>query len=130
MTLHEHATRLQELAAGPAILDAVDEYYADDVTIIEPTGETFTGKETQKERVREFMGSVAEMHDGGIRSIAAHETAPGTGTAFAETWSDMTFQDGSRFTLEEVAVQTWEGGKVVRERFYYHMPDGAAPSDG
>ena len=59
MTLHDHATRLQELAAGPAILDAVDQFYADDVVIVEATGESFTGKETQKERVREFMGSVA-----------------------------------------------------------------------
>ncbi|HIG75184.1 MAG TPA: nuclear transport factor 2 family protein [Bacteroidetes bacterium] len=125
MTLHDHATRLQELAAGPAILDAVDQFYADDVVIVEATGESFTGKETQKERVREFMGSVAEMHDGGIRSIAAHETAPGTGIAFAETWTDMTFQDGSRLMLEEVAVQTWENGKVVRERFYYDTAPGA-----
>ena len=121
MTLLEHATRLQEMAAGPDILDAVDTYYADDVTIVEANGDTFHGRETQKERVREFLSTVAEMHDGGIGAIAANETAPGTGVALVEAWSDMTMKEGGRMKMEEVAVQRWEDGKVVHERFYYDM---------
>ena len=119
MTLLEQATHLQQMAAGPDILDAVDRYYADDVTIVEGNGETFHGRETQKGRVQDFMASVREMHDGGVTALAVSETAPGTGVAFVETWSEMTFTEGGRMKIEEVAVQRWEDGKVVHERFYY-----------
>lgn len=126
MTLLEHATRLQDMAQGvPSIFDAVDTYYADDVTVVEATGETFTGKETQKGRIQEWIEGVVEIHDGGVRSIAAHETSPGSGVALIESYTDATFTEGGRFLFEEVAVQRWENGKVVHERFYYNMPDGA-----
>ena len=123
MTLLELATDLQQKANSPDILDAVDQYYADDVTIVEGDGQTFQGRETQKGRVKEFLSGVTEMHGGGVRAIAANETAPGSGVALVEAWSDMTFADGTRYTMEEVAVQRWEDGKVVHERFYTNAPD-------
>jgi ketosteroid isomerase-like protein len=122
MTLLEQATDLQQKAAGPDIFDAVDTYYADDVTIVEATGETFHGRETQKGRIREFLSDVETLHGGEIRALAAHETAPGSGVVFAESATDATFKEGGRMTLEEVAVQQWRDGRVVHERFYYNAP--------
>ncbi|MEM6325994.1 MAG: SnoaL-like domain-containing protein, partial [Bacteroidota bacterium] len=103
--------------------DAIDTYYHDDIEIVEATGDTFHGKETQKGRVQEWMSSVEEMHDGGIRAIAATETAPGTGVALIETYADVTFKGAGRRAIEEVAVQRWEDGQVVHERFYYNAPN-------
>ena len=128
MTLLERAQHLQELAHGPTILEAVDTYYADDVEIVEATGETATGRETQKDRIREWMRTVKANHGGGVQALAAHETAPGTGVVFVETSDDLEFTDGSRFTMDEVAVQRWEDGKVVHERFYYTTTPGAPPA--
>ena len=122
MTLLDLATDLQQKAAGPEIFVALDTYYADDVTMVEGTGETFYGKETERGRIQEFLARVSEMHDGGIGAIAVNETAPGTGVALVETWSEMTFSDGTRTTLEQVSVQQWQDGKVVHERFYYNAP--------
>lgn len=123
MTLLERAQHLQELAQGPSIVDAVDTYYADDVEIVESTGETATGRETQKERIRQWQATVKAVHgDGGVQAIAAFETGPGTGVVFVETSDDIEFTDGRRFRMEEVAVQRWEDGKVVHERFYYPTP--------
>ena len=122
MTLLELATDLQHRANGPDILGAVDQYYADDVTIVEGDGETFHGRETQKGRIRQWLSTVEEIHDGGVRSIAAHETAPGTGVVLAETFTDATFKGQGRFAMEEVAVQQWADGKLVHERFYYNVP--------
>ena len=102
MTLLEQATHLQTLAHSPDILDAIDTYYADDVVVVEGAGES-------------------------TWTLAAHETAPGTGVVFIETSDDMEFQDGTRTRLDEVAVQRWEGGKVVHERFYTVVP-AAAPA--
>lgn len=123
MTLLEQAADLQQRASGPDIFDAVDAYYHDDITLVEATGETVHGKETQKDRIREWQASVEEVHGGEIRAIAAHETAPGTGVVFIETATDATFKGAGRMEIEEVAVQHWRDGKVVHERFYYNAPD-------
>lgn len=120
MTLLERAQHLQDLASsGETIFDALDTYYADDVDVVEATGETFQGRETQKGRVQEWMDSVEAIHGGGVTAIAAHETGEGTGVALVETSTDVTFKGAPRMLFEEVAVQHWQDGKVVRERFYY-----------
>lgn len=125
MTLLERATHLQELANGPRILEAVDTYYADTVTIVEGDGETFHGRETQKERIREWQAMVTAIAPGGgVQSLAVQETAPGTGVVFVETSDEITFGDGSVVQFDEVAVQRWEDGHVVHERFYHNMPMG------
>ena len=129
MTLFEHATRLQELAAGPTIFEAVDTYYHDDVTIVEANGDTFHGAETQKGRIQEWMASVEEIHSSEIKGMAAHETSPGTGVVFVEVAMDISFKGMGRGPFEEVAVQRWEDGKVVHERFYYNVPDMGDPSE-
>jgi hypothetical protein len=30
-------------------------------------------------------------------------------------------KDGKRSTMEEVAVQKWEDGQIIHERFYYNI---------
>ena len=126
MTLLEKAQHLQALAAGPQILEAIETYYADDVEIVEATGETATGKETQKQRVETWLSMVESIAPGGgVQAIAAHETGPGSGVVFVETADTITFKEGGDVRMEEVAVQRWEGGKVVHERFYYTPPPGS-----
>ena len=39
-----------------------------------------------------------------------------------EAWVDVTFKDGNRMKLEEVAVQQWDGDQIIRKRFYYNAP--------
>ena len=45
----------------------------------------------------------------------------------SESWMDVTFKDGNRIRMEEVAVQHWEGDQIIKERFYYNPgPMGSA----
>ncbi len=100
--------------------EAIDKYYADDVEIVEANGDTFNGKEKQKERVDEWQASIDEMHGGGVHSITANEDA---GVSTIESWVDVKFKGApAPMKFEEVAVQNWKDGKIVRERFYYNMP--------
>lgn len=40
-----------------------------------------------------------------------------------ESWVDVTFKGApGPMKFEEVAVQHWKDGKIVRERFYYNAP--------
>ena len=36
---------------------------------------------------------------------------------FVEVAMDLTFKGGNRVTMEQVAVQQWEQGQIVHERF-------------
>ena len=101
------------------IFDALDAYYADDVEIIEANGDTFKGKETQRGRIVEWQQGVEAFHGGGVDAITSNEEA---GVTMVESWTDATFKQGGRMRFEEVAVQTWDGDKIVRERFYYFVP--------
>jgi len=98
------------------IFAALDAYYADDVEIIEANGETFHGKDVQRGRIAEWQQGLDGFHGAGITAVTADEAA---GITMIESWTDATFKEGGRMRFEEVAVQTWKGDKIVRERFYY-----------
>lgn len=118
MTVLERVTHLDQLIGEGKLDEAIDTYYADDIEIIEATGESFQGKETQKGRVKEWQASLEQVHGGGTISITANEDA---GVSAIESWVEITFKGApGPFKFEEVAVQNWKDGKIVRERFYYN----------
>lgn len=99
--------------------EALDKFYADHVVVVEADGSTREGKETQRKALEEWEQNVQTMHGGGVGAITSNEEA---GTTCVESWVDLTDQKGNRYKMEEVAVQKWEGDKIVHERFYYHIP--------
>jgi len=103
----------QAILSGKA-LEAFEELYAENVVMQESSGQSFSGKDTNRKREEEFFGSVAELHD--LQLLA---TAVDDGVSFSEWLYDLTFKDGTRKKLEQAAVRRWENGKVVHERFYY-----------
>ncbi len=102
------------------VMEAFDQYYADDCVVIEmPTGDRREGKEAQRQAIQEWFGQVKEHHGGGVGAMTANEE---TGTTCCESWFDITFTNGHRHTLREVAVQQWQDGKIKEEKFYYQQP--------
>ena len=110
---------VQSMIGQGQILDAFDKYYADNVVMIEATGDVFEGKAKNREREEQFVASVAEIHGGGITGMTSNED---DGITMAEVWMDVTFNDGTRTKMEQVSVKQWEGDQIVKERFYYNMP--------
>lgn len=103
----------QAILSGKA-LEAFDELYGDDVVMQENTGEPFAGKALNREREIKFFSSIAQLHD--IRMTAS---AVNGDVSFSEWLMDLTFQNGQRHTMHQVAVRRWKDGKIVHERFYY-----------
>ena len=103
------------------MMEAFEKYYAENVVVVEANGDTRNGKEAQRQAIQQWFGMVQEMHGGGVNSITANEE---TGHACVESWTDVTM-GGHRNKMEEVAVQRWENGQIVHERFYYNLPEGA-----
>ena len=104
-----------QLGEGKA-LDAFDQYYADDVVMIEATGDKREGKARNREYEENFFASIKEMHGAGVDGF----TSDGNNITMVENWMDVTFKDGNRMKLEQIARQIWKDGKIVEERFYYN----------
>lgn len=104
---------LQYIEEG-RIIDAMKEFYADGVVMEEPASGRTEGLESNLERERQFLESVAEF-----KRFEARNVAEGPGSSFYENvmaWRDV---DGNEIELEQAVAAEWKDGKIVRERFYY-----------
>ncbi|MEM1138041.1 MAG: SnoaL-like domain-containing protein [Bacteroidota bacterium] len=99
------------------MMEAFEKFYHNDIEMIEATGEVRKGKDYNREFEKKFMESIQETHGGGVDGITANEEDKITMVA---SWMDVTFKEGGRVKMEEVAVQYWEGDLIVKERFYYN----------
>lgn len=121
MSYLEKEKDLHKMIGEGNLLGAFDKYYADNVVMEEPRIGRMEGKEANRKREEEFIGSIKEWHDGGVRSIASNEEE---GITMSEQFMDVTFADGNRMAWEETSVKKWEGDQIVHEKFYYNMPNG------
>ena len=103
----------QAILAGN-ILDAFETYYADDVVMQENDLPPFTGKGVNRKREEEFVNSVQEFHSAKLLGEAVNGD-----TSYSEWEYDLTFKNGTRTKLQQVASRRWKNGKVSHERFYY-----------
>ena len=120
MSYLEKATDLYNKINSGQLMEAFEEYYHEDVVMIEATGEKREGKDKNREAEKEFLGKVQEFHGAGVVAITANEEE---GVTAVESWMKVTFkQDDNPVKLQQVAVQRWEGDQITHERFYYNQP--------
>lgn len=97
------------------IMEAMEEFYADDVVMEEPAYGKTVGLPANLAREQKFMDGVAEFK--------RFEAVPAVGEDFSVYENIMEWRtvDGQDVHMEQVAVQRWKDGKIVHERFYYNM---------
>ena len=108
------------ILAGKA-MEAFEELYADDVVMCENFDKECVGKDANRTREIEFFSSVGEIH-----KIELGRSAATGDTSFSEWVFDVTFKNGHRAALKQVAARQWKNGKIVHERFYYNPGTPAA----
>lgn len=99
------------------IIDAMEEFYADDVVMEEPIYGKTVGLSANLERERQFVESVKEFRD-----FKAEKVGVGDGVSFYENVMDWVGVDGTDYHAEQTVVAEWKDGKIVHERFYYNAP--------
>lgn len=120
MSVLQDAQQLQKMMADGKTMEAFEKYYHNDVKVVEmPTGEVRNGKNAQRRAIEEWMGSVEAFHDGGVTSVCSDEDHD---YSTVESWMDVSFKDGHRLKMSEVAVQKWKDGQIIEEKFYYQLP--------
>ena len=125
MSYLDQAKELYGMIGQGQALDAFEKYYHNDVTMIEATGDVRSGKDLNRTYEQNFFSTVKEMHGGGVNAITSDEE---NGVTMVEAWMDVTFQDGNRIKMEEIARQKWQGDQIIEERFYYNAAGMGAES--
>ena len=114
MSLELNVRKLNEMIVKMQILDAFEQFYGDDVVMVEAGGEPLAGKAANGERERAFVNGLTKW-DARLVSSAVDEAS---GTALNEwvlTWDHSAW---GPVTARQVAVQRWDGGRIVHEAFY------------
>jgi len=117
MSLLETQVRdFAELLRKGRPLDAMERYYAREVTVFENRRLARAGKQQCLEYEREALANQPDPLRFKLVSWAVNEAS---GHAFLEYVVRFRSAEGRPVRLEEVAVQTWEAGQIVQEKFYY-----------
>lgn len=96
------------------VMGAFEKYYADDVVMQENLDEARSGKESNRAYEKQFVDSVEEWH-----RMELVSSAVGGDVSFSEWCYELSFKNGPRVSMTQVAVRRWKDGKVVHERFYH-----------
>ncbi len=96
------------------LLETFDAYYADDVVMSENQKDERVGKAANREYEVKFMENIQEFHGAKVGRVIVE------GDHAAVEWTfEVTFKGGNRVVMNQVAVQTWKDGKIIREDFYH-----------
>ena len=101
MSYLEKIKAMYEMIGTGQMSEAFEQFYHEDVEMVEATGDVRKGKAANREFGKQWNASIQETHGGGVNTITSNEADHST---MVESWMDVTFKDGNRMKLEEVAV--------------------------
>ncbi len=117
MTNLERAQDIYSMLGKGQLLDAFDKYYAENVTMTEVGQEPKVGKAICREAEVAFLNSLESFNAMGVDNWSV---SPDGNTVMIENWMDAKFKDApSNVVMKQVAVQKWENGLVIEEKFYH-----------
>lgn len=106
-------SKLNALIAKGEMVEATEQYYADDAVFQEGNQPARAGgRKGHKVYLAAFFKTVRK-----VNKIELHGQAVGDGITLSE-WTFDLETDGGRVLWNEVLRRHWEKGKVISERFY------------
>ena len=113
--LKQRVDALNAMILEGKIMDAMNEFYADDLVMGENSNEPCVGLEANLEREEKFVANTT-WYGCELKNVAV-----GDGVTMSEWYMDFhTTHYGARLRFTQVAVQRWRDGKIYDERFYYN----------
>jgi len=113
-TLLNKITTINDMILQGQALEAFDQFYHEDVVMQENDQPEIIGKEANRKREEEFFSSITEF-----RGAMPLKVTIGENTTMVEWHFDYTHKDWGMKNYTQVAVQEWQGGKIIKEKFYY-----------
>ena len=105
------------------IIDAMHEFYADDVRMQENNNPPTVGLAANLVREEQFVAGVKRWLAFDVQTVAVDAER---GRVAIQSTSAFEGVDGKTYRVDQVAVQAWRDGKIVEEKFYYDTGAAAA----
>jgi ketosteroid isomerase-like protein len=112
--LRARVDQLNQMVLNGQIMEAMGEFYADDVIMAENDQPPTVGLAANLEREQAFVDNTT-WYGAEVKDVVVDGD-----TSMVRWWLDFhNTQYGARLAFTQVAVQQWRDGKIVDERFYY-----------
>ncbi len=114
MPLRETVARFVAMVESGDHVGAIETFYAEDASMQENLAPPRVGKAVLIAHEKAALARVASVHTHKVEILLVD------GDHVAIHWIfDFTLPDGSTRRFDEVALQTWRGEEILRERFFY-----------
>jgi ketosteroid isomerase-like protein len=122
MPSRERVAALIERVEQGKYVEALQEFYAEDATMQENGNPPRVGLKALVAHERGVMTAFRE-----IRTLPVEAWLVDGDRAVIQWIFEFTRADGTRFRMDELALQRWRSNRVAEERFYYDPAQLAAP---
>ena len=113
MSIKPQVLGLIELVENGKMLEAMATYYAEGVAMQENVSPPTIGYAENYARESAFYGSLLAVKFR-LVSVVVEDNRAMLNWIF-----DYTTADGRQYRMDEIAVQTWQDGEIVHERYIY-----------
>ena len=113
-TLLRNVGDLNDLLLQGKDLEALEKFYDEEVEVQENDSKPLKGKKKAIEAKRSFLSGIAE-----VNCVKPLKVAVGEKTTMVEWHLSYLLREGTQKEFTQVAVQEWEAGRIVREKFYH-----------
>lgn len=114
MDLKARVEDLNQMVLDGKMLEAFDKYYADDVVMQEINMDPVSGKDANRKREEKWLSGITEFRGAEVKNVTV-----GDNVTMVEWFMDYAHKEYGDVKLNQVAVQTWQDGKIVKELFYH-----------
>ena len=114
MTIEQVAAEVVKLIREGKNKQVKDTFYADNIVSIEGNGYTLTGIDAVLQKSIDFADQVSAVHAASVSEplIAADHFA-------LQMNMDISFKNGHRAVMDEIAVYAVNDGKIVFEQYFF-----------
>lgn len=113
--LREHVDTLNALITAGRTLEAMERFYADDVTMQENQESPRVGKQACLDHERRLLAQTTSFEALLHRQVVDKTS----GLVFSEWTFATTDTAGQSYRLTQVSVQQWSDERIQSEKFYY-----------
>ena len=104
---------IAEVEAG-RFVEAIEGFYAEDASMQDNDGPVRQGRAALVAGEKATLAAVSAIRTRPVETFLVD------GDHVVIRWVfDFTFAGGGQATMDELALQTWAGDRIVRERFYF-----------
>jgi hypothetical protein len=114
MEIKTQAIKMDAIVAQGAIVDAVQQFFADNAVTSDYNGGKTSNKAEMVEKMTGFAGAIAQ-----VNGITHHHTIVDGLVSASEFTFDFNMKDGSKIYWHEIIRRIWnEKGEVIQEEYF------------